>query len=416
MFSLQYFNTHETTARYNIAETCCDSISIEDLQNISENKAGTVLPSSIKLTYGSIRGSEKLRANLARLYSAKAAVPLPTDNLLVTPGAIAANFLVLYALIGKDDHVICHYPTYQQLFSVPESLGAEVSLWKAREERKWQLDVEELKGLVRPNTKMIIVKYVIAFRADSEAVKELIIIHSNPNNPTGAIIPKKLLEELVDFARERDLFILCDEVYRPIFHSISPMDPLFPPSLLTMGYSKAIVTGSLSKAYALAGIRVGWIVSRSFDIIESCAQARDFTTISVSQLDDAVASFALGADTIHALLGRNIQLAKTNLAILEDFMEQHRWACNWVKPVAGTTAFVKFSRQGKAVDDKAFCELLQEKRGVFFCPGSVCFGGGTDFRGFVRIGYVCGTQVLKDGLEQVRTFMQQEFAEVPLAS
>ena len=220
----------------------------------------------------------------------------------------------------------------------------------------------------------------------------------------------------MDFARERDLFILSDEVYRPIFHSISPMDPEFPPSLLTMGYSKAIATGSLSKAYALAGIRVGWIVSRSHDIIESCAQAREYTTISVSQLDDAVASFALDADTIHALVGRNIQLAKTNFAILEEFIDRHRWACEWVKPVAGTTAFVKFSRQGHAVDDKAFCELLQEKKGVFFCPGCACFGEGTYFKGFVRIGYVCETQVLKDGLEEVRTFMQHDFAEVPLAS
>ena len=338
------------------------------------------------------------------------------DNLLVTPGAIAANYLVLYTLISKGDHVICHHPTYQQLYSVPESLGAEVSLWKAREERRWQLDIEELKSLVRPNTKMIIVKYVIALQAGSVALGELILVHSNPNNPTGAIIPKMHLEQIVDFARERDLFILSDEVYRPIFHSISPIDPEFPPSLLTMGYSKAIATGSLSKAYALAGIRVGWIASLSRDIIESCAQARDFTTISVSQLDDAVASFALGADTIHALLGRNIQLAKTNLAILEEFVDQHRWACDWVKPVAGTTAFVKFSKQGKPVDDKAFCELLQEKKGVFFCPGCVCFGGGTDFKGFVRIGYVCETQVLKEGLEEVRAFMQQEFAEVPLAS
>ena len=102
--------------------------------------------------------------NLARLYSTKAATPLPADNILVAPGAIAANYLVLYTLISKGDHVICQHPTYQQLYSVPESLGAEVSLWRAREERKWQLDIEELKGLVRPNTKMIIIKYVMVLQ------------------------------------------------------------------------------------------------------------------------------------------------------------------------------------------------------------------------------------------------------------
>lgn len=104
---------------------------------------------------------------------------------------------------------------------------------------------------------------------------------SNPHNPTGAIISKKILEQILEVAREHDLMVLSDEVYRPIFHSIGPMDPDFPPSLLSLAYPKAIVTGSLSKAYALAGIRVGWIASRSSEIIEACAQARHYTTISV---------------------------------------------------------------------------------------------------------------------------------------
>jgi len=291
---------------------------------------------------------------------------------------------------------VCVFPTYQQLYSVPESLGADVSLWKLQEHNKWQLDIEELKSLIRPNTKMIIL--------------------NNPNNPTGAVIPRSMLDQIVEVAREHDLIILSDEVYRPIFHSIMPMDPEFPPSIINMGYSKAVATGSLSKAYALAGIRVGWIASRSQEVIEACAQARDYTTISVSQLDDAVASFALGPETIHGLLGRNIQLAKTNLAILETFIESHRWALEWVKPRAGTTAFVKVSRNGREVDDKAFCQLLQEKKGVMFAPGGFCFGHGKEFKGYVRVGYVCETQVLKTALEELRAFMRNDFEQVPLAS
>ena len=150
---------YETTAKFNIAETCAASISIEDLQGLSEDKTRTVFSFSTKLTYGAIRGSERLRSNLAGLYSAKAASPLPMENILITPGAIAANFTLLYALIGKGDHVICHYPTYQQLYSVPASLGADVSLWKAQEDKDWQLEIEELKSLLRPETKMIIIKY-----------------------------------------------------------------------------------------------------------------------------------------------------------------------------------------------------------------------------------------------------------------
>lgn len=149
---------YETAAKYNIAETCSAPISVNDLIGLSEDKSTNPLDLSAKLTYGSIRGSEQLRGNLARLYSVKTPTPLPQDNVLITAGAIQANFLLLYTLLGPGDHVICHYPTYQQLYSVPESLGAEVSLWKSKAADGWKLDVKELEGLIRPNTKLIILK------------------------------------------------------------------------------------------------------------------------------------------------------------------------------------------------------------------------------------------------------------------
>lgn len=153
---------YEATAKYNIAETCCASISVEQLQELSEDRSAKILDTSRKLTYGSIRGSDALRSNLARLYSTKVATPLPTDNVLIMPGAIAANHLLFYSLVGPGDHVVCHYPTYQQLYSVPRSLGAEVDLWKARPEKDWIPDFEELKSLIKPNTKLIVIKYVLS--------------------------------------------------------------------------------------------------------------------------------------------------------------------------------------------------------------------------------------------------------------
>lgn len=149
---------YETSAKYNIAETCAASISLEDLKGLSDDESKSVWDPSTKLTYGAIRGSGNLRSNLARLYSSKSASPLSAENILITPGAIAANHLLLYSLVGRGDHIICHYPTYQQLYTVPASLGAEVSLWKAKEDAKWQLDVEDLKSLIKPNTKLIIIK------------------------------------------------------------------------------------------------------------------------------------------------------------------------------------------------------------------------------------------------------------------
>ncbi|KAJ9294714.1 hypothetical protein DTO271G3_6634 [Paecilomyces variotii] len=391
----QWMDKYETTAKYNIAETCSASISIDDLREISDDKSTNPLTlSTKKLTYGPIRGSHELRQNLANLYSVKTPSPLPRDHILITAGAIQANFLLLYTLVGPGDHVICHYPTYQQLYAVPESLGAEVSLWKSKEADGWKLDVNELEALIKPSTKLIIL--------------------NNPQNPTGAVIPRSTLEEIVEIARSKSITILSDEVYRPLFHSISPADKEFPPSILSLGYENTVATGSLSKAYALAGIRVGWIASRSKTIIEACASTRDYTTISVSQIDDAVARFALAPDCVSNLLQRNIGLAKKNLALLEAFVESHRWACDWVKPVAGTTAFVRFSKMGKPVDDVAFCEMLLERTGVMFVPGSACFGQGEDFKGYVRIGFVPETQVLEQGLEALKAFLEDGYEDVPV--
>lgn len=161
-------DTHETIAKYNIAETCVASVSPKDLQALSEDPSKEIFDPSLKLTYGPICGSDDLRSNLSRLYSAKATFPLLPTDILVTPGAIAANLNVFYALIRGGDHVICHYPTYQQLYEVPAALGAEVSLWRAKEEDEWQLDIEELKGLIRPETKMIIIKCVRSLQYRNE--------------------------------------------------------------------------------------------------------------------------------------------------------------------------------------------------------------------------------------------------------
>jgi aspartate/methionine/tyrosine aminotransferase len=278
----------------NIAETCAASISIDDLVALCEDpNIPPPLQLSKKLTYGAIRGSDSLRERLASLYSARVSSSLPTHNILITPGAISANFLLFYTLLGPGDHVICAYPTYQQLYAVPESLGAEVSLWKLKKENKYIPDISELKTLVKENTKMIII--------------------NNPNNPTGATIPKSVLQGLIEFARERDIIILSDEVYRPLFHGISPVDAEFPPSMISMGYSKTIVTGSMSKAYSLAGIRLGWIASRDKEIIEAVAEARDYTTISVSQLRFRDLSYMLCWLGISSLRRRMLRFLRNSL-------------------------------------------------------------------------------------------------------
>lgn len=156
-------DAYETTAKYNIAETCCDSISLTQLLELSTSPtkpkdASSFLDIKRRQDYGDIRGSPGLKANIAALYNVQDIPALPVDNVLITQGAISANFLLLYALLGPGDHVVCHHPTYQQLYSVPGTLGAEVSLWKATAKTQWMLEIDELRKLLKDNTKLIIIK------------------------------------------------------------------------------------------------------------------------------------------------------------------------------------------------------------------------------------------------------------------
>jgi aspartate/methionine/tyrosine aminotransferase len=146
-------DTHKTGIKLNLADSCSSSISISELQALGADPSIPPISSDTVQSYGAIRGSESLRTNVARLYPN---TNIDSDNVLMTPGAIQANFLVMYALLGSGDHVICHYPTYQQLYSVPEHMGATVSLWKAKEENNWRPDVDELEKLINPKTKLII--------------------------------------------------------------------------------------------------------------------------------------------------------------------------------------------------------------------------------------------------------------------
>lgn len=237
---------------------------------------------------------------------------------------------------------------------------------------------------------------------------------SNPQNPTGKVITKSVFESVIEIAREHGLYVFVDEVYRPLFHGILPSDPEYPPPAVHWDYDRIVSTGSMSKAYSLAGIRVGWIVSRSLEIVEACAEARDYTMISVSQLDDQLATIAMGSDCNQKIIERNIKLAQKNLAILDDFVQNHVGKCEYVKSRAGTTAFIRFFRDGKPVDDVAFCKAAHAY-GAFMVPGNHCFADGADFRGYVRIGYVCATEELEAGLKALEDFIQKEYESLPLA-
>lgn len=235
------------------------------------------------------------------------------------------------------------------------------------------------------------------------------IIINNPNNPTGATIDKDTLQSIVVFAKARNIIVFADEVYRPLFHGLP--SGAEPPSILSLGYDRTVSTSSMSKAWSLAGVRVGWIATRDVEVFRAVESARNYTTISVSQLDDMVAGYALSDAVRPALLRRNMELARTNCDLVAAFVEEHADVCSWVRPTAGTTAFVQFRRGGKLVRDGEFCLEILEKAGVLVMPGSTCFGDGTDFEGHMRFGYVCSTGVLKDALSRLGSYLKGEYLE-----
>jgi len=172
-----WMNAYETKCAYNLAETCVESLTLEQLLEMAGKKdsiLAELLP--MKLTYGAIEGSDRLRNNVAALDTRQS-----KDNVIITHGAIGANALVYETLVEPGDHVISVAPTYQQHYSIPESYGADVSILKLREEQAFLPDLEALRALVRPNTKVIAI--------------------NNPNNPTGALMDQAMLEQIVTIAR-----------------------------------------------------------------------------------------------------------------------------------------------------------------------------------------------------------------------
>ncbi|UZJ51263.1 hypothetical protein CBS101457_000583 [Exobasidium rhododendri] len=377
----RWMDKYEKNALYDLAETCSLSISLNTLLKWSEEDGEGPLTESdafLKAGYGHITGTPKLRENIARLYAKDSGID--SDCIITTQGAIGANFLTMATLVQKADHVVCVSPSYQQLQQLPKTFGADVSFWSLTPDNNWEHDVGELKKLITPRTTLIVI--------------------NNPNNPTGAVIPTSTLWQICDIAQTTapDAIILCDEVYRPLFHSLKEGEAA-PSSILELGFPNVIATGSLSKAYSLAGLRVGWIATHRKDLLERFLGVRDYNVISVSGIDEELAARALGSHTKEHIMERNTNLARTNRQILSTWIASTAGTM-WIPPVAGTTALVYL---GDGINDEQFCAQLCEGKGVNIVPAGLCFG----WPGWVRIGYVGDTVVLKEGLVIVSVFLKE---------
>jgi aspartate/methionine/tyrosine aminotransferase len=366
-FVEQWMNAHETTATWNIAETCVHSLTLEQLLELSGDADGVLRRlRDTWLGYGDIVGSPRLRAAIAALYGER----ITPDNVLTANGAIGANFLALYALVEPGTTVVSVQPTYQQLFSVPQSLGANVRVVRLREEDGHLPDVDAIRAAADDRTALIVL--------------------NNPNNPTGALIDEPLLREIVEVAREHDAWLFCDEVYRKLEHEPGTTAP----SVADL-YEKGVSSGSMSKSYSLAGLRTGWVAGPA-EVVQRCLDVRDYTTISAGVLDDALAAVAL--EHIDAVLERSLDIVRGNLAVVDEWIarEPH---LRYVRPRAGTIALVRYDLDITSTD---FCQGLFDLNGAFVMPGAA-FGEEHSF----RLGYASAREVLEGGLAAISDYLRE---------
>ncbi|MGA0540596.1 aminotransferase [Neotabrizicola sp. VNH66] len=358
-----WMNAHETSTRYNLAETCVDSITIAELLALTgQNDTALTDLLSIRMGYGDIEGSDRLKDAICALYQRQS-----RQNVIVTHGTIGANHLVHAALAGPGDAVVAVVPTYQQHYSIPESCGAEVRPLWLRSEDGFLPDMDALARLAR-GAKLIAL--------------------TNPNNPTGALIGREGLEAIAAIARDNGAWVLCDEVYRGTDQEGTGTTP----SMADL-YEKGISTCGMSKAFSLAGLRLGWVAAPE-EIIRKVSVHRDYTTISVGRLDDHFAALAL--EHADRILDRSRRITRTNLAILSDWVAAEP-RIDWVRPRSGTTALLRFDLPMTSAE---LCLKLQAETGVMLLPGSAL-----DMEGWLRIGYACDTETLKTGLSLFSGFL-----------
>ena len=360
-----WMNEWETRCTYNLAETCVASITINELLALSgRDEADLYELLSMKLTYGDIEGSDRLRAAISKLYANTSIA-----DITITHGTIAANMLVHKGLVERGDHVVSIIPTYQQHYSIPRSIEANVATLSLEASDGFLPDLDRLRSMVTLETKLIAL--------------------TNPNNPTGALIERPMLEAIAEVADSAGAYLLCDEVYR----GTGQVGDGMVPSIVDI-YHRGISTAGMSKVFSLAGLRVGWVVAPK-ELTEKIMIHRDYDTISVGMINDHFAAIAL--ENASKVLARSQAITRENLAILDSWITNEP-RVDWVKPRAGTTAMLKLDIP---MSSREFCIDLLEKTGVMLTPGDAF-----DMEGYVRIGYANEREILEAGLSEMSAYLK----------
>lgn len=369
-------------AKYNIAGSAAPSLTLRELVSLSDNPSETeaaVQFDDLFLGLGPNKGTLELRTKLAALYNEKI---LP-DSFLTAPGTTCANMIVFQSLLRPSDHVISTYPTYTQLSSLSKSIGCDVSPWRLDPSNEWRPDMEELRALIKPSTKMIML--------------------NNPNNPTGSVLDVQAQLQILEIAQQHNIIVVVDEIFRPLYHDGTTIT-----SFVEHEYTKVITTSSMSKAWGMSGVRIGWIACRDKELMDLMSNTKQYISQATSNIDEAIATECLSLRCRPAILKRHLDYAQQNLDLLEAFVKTNSDVCTWTRPTAGGTAFVKFHTvNGDAVDDVQFCQDLLKEHGVLLSPGSISFGEETpaNWQGYTRMHITVSPETMQKALAQISNFL-----------
>ncbi|MDI2586235.1 aminotransferase class I/II-fold pyridoxal phosphate-dependent enzyme [Psychrobacillus sp. NEAU-3TGS] len=354
----KWLNPIVEDAKYNLGSSCVKAFTVEELFEFIGKDVNefTKELQKMSLHYGHFFGFERLLIAISKMYK-----DVTKDMILTVHGGTGANNLVITELVEPMDNVIALVPNYQQHYSIPESLGAEVRYLELKEGNGYLPDLNELRSLVDQNTKMITL--------------------SNPNNPTGAFIEAEMLKEICKIAESVDAYVLCDEIYRGLNEG-------YMTSIIEL-YQKGIVTSSTSKVFSMAGTRVGWIVTRDKETYDRLENRRSYDTICNGVFDELITAIAF--EHFEKILERNREIVSESKVIVDKWLETQPYlSANYEQ--CGTTIFVKYDFD---IPSDVLCKDILEKASVALCHGD-CFEIPHSF----RIGYAFGDpKTLETGLE-----------------
>jgi aspartate/methionine/tyrosine aminotransferase len=363
-FALErYFARWEFAVRHLLCASDVEGWPMADLLALADDETAA-LWTSLRLGYSEAPGHPLLRDEIAGLYQT-----IDADHVLVFAGAEEAIFCLSNVLLGPGDHAVVTWPGYQSLYEVGRAAGADVALHVLHEEDGWALDPDRLIAALRPNTRLVVV--------------------NAPHNPTGMLPTTAEWAELTAALEERGIHLLADEVYRYLENDEADRLPAGADA-----FERGVSLGVMSKSFAMAGLRIGWLASRDADLLARCAAFKDYTTICSSAPSEILALIGLRARD--QVLARSRRIVEANLPLLDRFVADHPDRWTWVRPRGGSIGFARLLDDEPA---EAFAARLVEAEGVLLLPGSVIGHDGNH----VRIGF--GREDLPVALEGLERFL-----------